>query len=77
MMQKESVVYSAGSHFTLLSLSHANQSSAVIIDDGRAIFSLAQAALKNGKKALSVENWLMLMESFHQDGMMKTLIISF
>ncbi len=76
MSQKDDVVYSAGSHFTLLSLSRANQSSAVIID-GRAVFSLAQAALKDGKKALSVDDWLMSMESFHRDGMMTTLIISF
>jgi hypothetical protein len=54
MTQKDDVVFSAGTHFTSHSLSCANQSSAVIID-GRAIFLLVQAALKNGKKALSME----------------------
>jgi hypothetical protein len=54
MMQKEDVLYNAVSAFTLVSLSSANQSTPVIID-GRAIFSLAQNALKNGKKALSLE----------------------
>ena len=54
MTQKDDVLYSAGSHFTVASLARANQSTPVIMD-GRSIFSLAQSALKNGKKALSVE----------------------
>jgi hypothetical protein len=54
MTQKDDVLYSAGSAFTLVSLSSANQSNPIVID-GRAIFTLAQSALRNGKKALSVE----------------------
>ena len=53
-MQKDDVLYYAGSHSTVSTLSKANQSTPVIMD-GRSIFSLAQSALRNGKKALSVE----------------------
>ena len=54
MTQKDNVLYNVGSAFTLVSLSSANQSTPVVID-GRAIFILAQNALKNGKNALPVE----------------------
>jgi hypothetical protein len=54
MMQKDDVMYSAGSAFTLVSLPSAHQSNPIVIDE-RAIFTLAQSALKNGKKTLSVE----------------------
>jgi hypothetical protein len=54
MMQKEDVLYNEGSSFMLVTLSSANQSIPIVID-GRAIFTLAQTALKNGKKVLSVE----------------------
>ena len=40
MMQKDDVLYSAGSHFTVSTLSKANQSTPVIMD-GISIFSLA------------------------------------
>ncbi len=54
MSQRDDVIYSVGSSFTVSSLSSANQSTPVLID-GRAIYTLATNALKNGKKALSIE----------------------
>ena len=54
MTQKDDVLYTSGTSFNQLSLSTAHQSTQVLID-GRAIYSLATTALKNGKKALSVE----------------------
>jgi hypothetical protein len=68
MMQKEDVLYSVGSAFTLVSLSSANQNNPIVID-GRAIFTLAQTALKNGKRDYQWRNLHMWMESFHQGGM--------
>jgi hypothetical protein len=45
--QNEDVIYTAGTLFTVSSLSSANQSTQVLID-GRAIYTLATNALKNG-----------------------------
>ena len=59
--QKEDVIYTAGTSFTVSSLSSANQSTQVLID-GQAIYTLAMNALKNGKKALSFE------QSAYKDG---------
>jgi hypothetical protein len=53
-MQKNDVLYYAGTHITISSLSTANQSTSVLAD-GRLIYSMAQNALKHGKKALSIE----------------------
>jgi hypothetical protein len=61
MTQKEDVLYNAGSAFMLVTLSSANQSNPILIDC-RAIFNLAQSALKNRKRALSVK------QSAHVDG---------
>jgi hypothetical protein len=76
MTQKEDVLYNAGSAFTLVSLSSANQSTPVIID-GRAIFSLAQNTLKNGKKALSLEKSAYVDGKLPSEGMMMTWMTIF
>jgi len=52
--QRENQLYTAGSSFTVVSASATNQKSNVVVD-GRAIFNMAQSALKNGKKALAIE----------------------
>jgi hypothetical protein len=69
MMQKEDVLYNAGSAFTLITLSSANQSNPIVVD-GRAIFPLAQSALKMGKGHCQWSNLHMWMEGFHPGGMM-------
>jgi hypothetical protein len=61
MTQKEDQLYSVGSSFTYISVSSANQSTSVLID-GRAIYTLATTALRNGKKALAIE------KSAYKDG---------
>jgi hypothetical protein len=52
--QREDVIYSTAASFSLMSLSAANQKNNILID-GRAIFNMAQSALKHGKKALAIE----------------------
>jgi hypothetical protein len=61
LLQKDDTIYSLGTSFTKASISSAKQSSSVLID-GRAIYTLAMTALKNGKKALSIE------KSVYKDG---------
>ncbi len=53
-IQKNDVLYYAGTHITVGSLSTSNQSTSMLAD-GRLIYSMAQNALKHGKKALSIE----------------------
>ena len=52
--QKHDLLFHSGTHLTVSSLSTANQSTSVLAD-GRLLYSLAQNALKHGKKALSIE----------------------
>jgi len=54
MSQKGHILYRAGESLTIQSLSNARQMNPILIS-GRAIFAMAQAALKNGKKALFIE----------------------
>jgi hypothetical protein len=61
LSQKDGTLYSLGTSFTKASISSAKQSSSVLID-GRAIYTLAMTALKNGKKALSIK------KSAYKDG---------
>ena len=56
-VQQENFIFCSGGSFTQASLQSAKQSSPVLID-GRAIFNLAQNALKLGKKALAIEKSL-------------------
>ncbi len=56
-VQQENFIFCSGGSFTQVSLQSAKQSSPVLID-GRAIFNLAQNALKLGKKALAIEKSL-------------------
>jgi hypothetical protein len=52
--QQEDQVYTAGSSFTMVSVSATNQKTNVVVD-GCAILNMAQSALKNGKKALAIK----------------------
>ena len=52
--QKHDMLFNSGTHLTVSSLLTANQSTSVLAD-GRLLYSLAQNALKHGKKALSIE----------------------
>jgi hypothetical protein len=53
-VQCDNIVYGLGGSFTQASLQCAKQSIIVLID-GRALFNLAQNALKLGKKALAIK----------------------
>jgi hypothetical protein len=50
LSQKKDTIFTAGSSFTVDSLSCTSQSMSMLID-GRAIYTLGTNALKNGKKS--------------------------